>query len=206
MRQYILILMCLMGIQTIAQEKVRITMKDHTTLDFDIRAIKEIDFYQPKQIEAGDIVGEFITFSDDEVVTLECWEFKENGDLKYNVYYVETGLNYEYDGTYTLIDNVLTISIFGSTFTDLISIFTGTELVSYSLTYYKVQNHYNISISDIPINIGIEGDVIKLVDNCYIGMKDNKITPLKVGRGYALVEDAETKALKAYSINVTPTE
>ena len=146
----------------------------------------------------------FVFSRDASHVKFKCIIEARNGKFKYSVYYVETGQNKEDNGSFTLIDNVLTLSIWRIELTEIITIFTGTELVGSSLTFYKVQDIYNVSITDAPINIGKEGDTIKFVDNYYVGMKNNKITPLKTGKGYAIVEDAKTKALKAYGINVTP--
>lgn len=185
-----------------SQEKMSIVMKDGTSIYFDIRAIQDIDFYTHVPISVDDIVGEWISpypGTND----LDCYEFIPDGAMKYRSFNYNSQLSYENDGTYSISsDNILTMFLLGTSLTDKIISCTGEELILSSSTYYKVQKSYSLSTESEPISIENEGDVIKYVDGCFVDLEDNKIKPIKAGCGYAIVEDAVTKTLKAYKIIV----
>lgn len=199
MKKYCLLLIWFLGIQINAQELMRITTQDGTQYNFSVNNIQEMDFYTPEQIN---VVGEWIAISEN---TMICFELKNDGTLRRTSFFMTMGQYYQSEGTYILKDDVLTLNYDGSTLRIPIVEFTETKMVSTSGdVYYRVQETvYRITTNDSPIHIGNDGDVIKYVDNCIVGSDNNLIKPLRDGRGYAIVNDAETGELKAYGINVT---
>ena len=199
MKKYCLLLIWFLGLQINAQELMRITTQDGTQYSFSVNNIQEMDFYTPEQIN---VVGEWIAISGN---TMVCFDLKDNGTLKRKSFSMTIGQFYDLDGTYTIKDDVLTLNYDGSTLRIPIVEFTDTKMVSTSGdVYYRVQETvYNMTTNDNPIHIGNDGDIIKYVDNCIVGAESNLIKPLRDGRGYAIVNDAETGELKAYGINVT---
>ena len=214
MKKIIFFLVCLISLQINAQDIMRITLNDGTPMEFSVNNVDEMTFYTPKPLN---IVGEWVSYSSQYGGVMECLRLNDDGTMKYKAIYANySSLNSEYDGKYTFENNVLKLTvIMYSTEMSLGTI----EIVNYTETdfssstndtYYKVQKTYQMKYEDEPINVGNDGDVIKYVDNYYIGIENNKIKPLDNakygGSGYAIVEDAETKGLKAYCINVTGTE
>lgn len=202
MKKYCLLLIWFIGIQVNAQELMRITSQDGTQYEFSVNNINKLFFYTPENL---DVVGEWLAISDN---TMTCFNIKKDGTLKRTSFSMTMGHYYELDGTYTLKDDVLTLSYDGSTLIIPIVEFSNTKMVSTSGDiYYRVQETiYSMTTNDNPIHIGNDGDVIKYVDNCIVGTENNLIKPLRNGRGYAIVNDAETGEFKAYCVNVTGTE
>lgn len=199
MKKYFLLLIWFVGIQINAQELMRITSKNGTQYEFSVNNINDIFFYTPENL---DVVGEWLAISGN---TMICFNIKKDGTLKRTSFSMTMGQYYELDGTYTLNEDVLTLSYDGSTLIIPIVEFSNTKMVSTSGDiYYRVQETiYSMTTNDNPIHIGNDGDVIKYVDNCIVGAENNLIKPLRDGRGYAIVNDAETGELKAYGISVT---
>lgn len=198
MKKYILLLIWFIGIQINAQDLMRVTTQDGTQYELSINNIKEMDFYTPEQIN---FVGEWIAISGNSMV---CFDIKNDGTLKRTSFSMTLGLFYEINGTYSIKDNVLTLNFDGSSLVIPVVEATETKIVSTSGdTYYRVQaDVYSMTTNDNPISIGKEGDVVKYVDNCIVGTDNNKITAIGDGRGYVIVEEAETGVMKAYGINV----
>ena len=202
MKKYTILLIWFIVIQINAQDLMRVTTQDGTQYELSVNNIKDMDFYIPEQIN---FVGEWIVISGS---TMVCYDIKNDGTMKRTSFSMNVGQMYEINGTYSIKDNVLTLNFDGSTLVIPVVEATETKIVSTSGdTYFRVQaDVYSMTTTDNPISIGKEGDVVKYVDNCIVGTDNNKITALRDGRGYAIVEDAETKGLKAYCINVTGTE
>ena len=194
---------CLFCLQATAQEKMRITMNDGTTMDFNIRFIDEMTFYTPKSFN---VVGEWVSYSDQMDGTIYCMDFKEDGTMLYKRFYTKYHVSNENTGTYSLNNKVIELNILGSVINMSIDSYTENDFFSNGNgTFYRVMEPiYNMKTTDDPISIGNDGDVIKYVDGCFVGLEDNKIKPLKEGKGYALVEAAESGDMKAYSIEVKP--
>lgn len=199
MKKYCLLLIWFIGIQVNAQELMRITSQDGTQYELSINNIKDMEFFIQEQI---DVVGEWLTVLGN---TMICFELKDDGTLRRTSFSMTMGQYYQLNGTYTLKDNVLTLSYDGNTLIIPIVEFSETKMVSTSGdVYYRVQEIvYSITTNDSPIHIGNDDDIVKYVDNCIVGSDNNLIKPLRDGRGYAIVNDAETGELKAYGINVT---
>lgn len=199
MRQKLLILVCIIGMQTYAQELMRIIKNDGTTYDFSVNNVESMLFFTPEQIN---VVGDWVGYND---IAMRCYSLDQDGTMRYKYYSMTQSNNYEVEGEYVYNDNVLTLKYSGNTIPIEIISYNDTMLVSGSHeVYYKVlEPIYNMKTTDDPINIGNDGDVIKYVDNCVVGVEDNKIKPLKDGTGYAIVEDAVSKSLKAYRIDVS---
>ena len=201
MKKILLFLACLLGLQATAQEKMRITMNDGTQMDFNVRFIDEMTFYTPQPFN---IVGEWVSYSDQMSGTIQCLEFKEDGTMVYKTFYTKYQMSNESTGTYSLNNKTIELSIYGSIVNISIDNYTENDFFSNANgNFYRVREPlYDMNTTDEPITIGNDGDIIKYVDNCFVGLENNKIKPLKEGKGYALVEDAESADLKAYSIGV----
>lgn len=198
MKNFILLLICFVGIQINAQNLMRVTTHDGTQYEFSVNNIKDMDFHTLQLI---DFIGEWITFND---ISMSCYDIKDDGTLKYTSFNLTMGQFYEKDGTYSVKDNVLTLKYDGSTLVIPVVEATETKIVSTSGdTFYRVQsNVYSMTTNDNPISVGKEGDVVKYVDNCIVGTNNNMITALRDGRGYAIVEEEETGVMKAFGIDV----
>lgn len=203
MKKILFFLVCFFSLQTTAQEKMRITMNDGTPLEFNIRFIDEMTFYTPQPVN---IIGEWVNYSDEMGGTIQCFGFKEDGTVVYKMFYSKYQISSEYTGTYSLNNKVVELKILGSIISLSIDSYTENDFYSNgSGTYYRVQEPvYSMNTADTPISIGNEGDIVKYVDGCIVVLEDNKIKALKEGMGYALVEEAESGAIKAYSIEVNP--
>lgn len=198
MKNFILLLICFVGIQINAQNLMRVTTHDGTQYEFSVNNIKDMDFHTLQLI---DFIGEWITIND---ISMNCYDIKDDGTLKYTYFNLTMGQFYEKDGTYSVKDNVLTLKYDGSTLVIPVVEATETKIVSTSGdTFYRVQsNVYSMTTNDNPISVGKEGDVVKYVDNCIVGTNNNMITALRDGRGYAIVEEEETGVMKAFGIDV----
>lgn len=188
-----------MWVQTSAQGLMRITTQDGTQYNFSVNNIQDMDFYTPEQIN---VVGEWIVISGS---TMICFDLKDDGTLKRKSFSMTMGRFYDSDGTYTIKDDVLTLNYDGSTLIIPVVELTETKMVSISGDiYYRVQEtEYNMTTNDNPIHIGNDGDAIIYIDNCIVSSENNLIKSMRDGRGYAIVNDAETGELKAYGISVT---
>ena len=170
-------------------------------MDFDVKAIKNMDLFSNSSIKIDNLVGEWVQY-EDRILSLICWKFMRDGTYVYKSYNYDSQLIFNNSGTFTLEDNVLTIDYSGFNIPERIISCTDSEFSSSSDTYYKVIGDYSMALDDNPITIGNDGDIIKYVDNCIIGIENNKIVPLKGGSGYALVEDALTKQIKAFRVDI----
>ncbi len=204
MKKILLFIFCVVIMKVNAQDLMRITMNNGSTLDFNINNVDEINFSESKRV---DIVGEWLWVLEGSIVR---WNFHNDGTCSFYDY-----LTYIYDnrissidektGTYTIINNVITIKwAYGQTSLIEVASINNFQMVSaVNDVFYKVQNPaYNMTTEDAPITIGNEGDVIKYVDHYYATIEDNKIKAITNGSGYALVEDADTKELKAFRIDI----
>ena len=202
MKKYFLFLIWFLGIQINAQDLMRVTTQDGTKYELSVNNIKDMDFYTLEQI---DFVGEWIAITNTSMIR---YDIKNDGTFKsasFSTTDATKGQFYETDGTYTVKDHVLTIKYDdGSTLRIPVVESTETKIVSISGdTYYKVQaDNYSLATNDNPIRVGNEGDVVKYTDRCFIDTINNMITPLRSGRGYAIIEEAETGIMKALGINV----
>ena len=205
MKKYIIIIACLVNLQTMAQDLMRISMNDGSFMDFSINNVKEMNFSTPKNM---DVVGEWLWILDG---IIERITFNTDGTFSFREYYTlitNDGIihNKEEVGTYTLIDNLITIN-YPDGQTAKFQIVSNNEyqmISSANVVFYKVQEpFYMMTTDDAPISIGNEDDIIKYVDNYFVAIENNKIKALTGnGSGYALVEDGITKELKAYRIDV----
>ena len=67
----------------------------------------------------------------------------------------------------------------------------------------KVQEPaYSMTTADAPIVIGNENDIIKQTDDYYTTNENNRIKAVTNGTGYVLVEENETKEMKAYRVDI----
>ena len=201
MKKIIIFLLCLIGLQVTAQEKMRITMNDGTLLEFNIRFVDEMLFYTPKPVN---IIGEWVSYSDQMNGTLQCFEFKEDGTVVYKTFYTKYKMSSEYTGSFSLKNRVIELNILGSVINLSIDSYAENNFVSNGNgTFYRVQEPvYSMNTTDSPISIGDDGDIVKYVDNCFVGLEDNKIKALKEGKGYAMVEESASGVIKVYSIEV----
>ena len=202
MRKILVILLCLICGQVWAQNLMRITLNDGTPIDLNVSNVKEMAFVTTKAIN---ISGEWLQYVDQYGGVLECYDFKEDGTLYYKVFYINYPiLNSEADYAYTIADQVITIINNGSpavVFT--IDKFDESRFsTTANTTFYKVQGVYNMKVSDKPITIGENGDIIKYVDKSFAEIENNQIKALKPGSSYALVEDKGTNSLKGYRIDI----
>ena len=189
---------CFIGLQALAQEKMRITLNDGTYMDYDARIVKTLNVVVPTPLNP---VGDWVTVSG---VIMTAYSFKEDNTCSMHQFNMTTSYHVGNDLTYEYENNELNLFLFGMNAGRIfVQSNTETEFVSSTgATHYKVQGTYSMAVSDDPINIGNTDDVIKYVDNYFIAVEDNKIKALKDGNGYVLVEDAKTKETKAYKIEV----
>lgn len=199
MKKILLLIFCILGVQTFAQNTMRITMNDGTSMDFRVNNVQDVCFSTEASI---DIVGEWVTVSE-AYGSMECLCINEDGTMKYKYYYMDYQMYGEFDGTYTFENNVLNCSVMGSSIVVSVAKHENTEFTSSTnLVFYKVLDTYTMNMNDEPVAVGNEGDTILYADNCFAGIYNNRIKALQPGVGYALVRDVETGKLNAYSINV----
>lgn len=198
MKKILLFLTCFIGLQALAQEKMRITLNDGTYMDYDARIVKTLSVFTPTPLN---LIGDWVSVSG---TTMTSYSFKEDNTCSMHQFNMTTSYHIVYDLTYTYENDEINFSLYGTNALR-ISVQSNTETEFVSSTgaiHYKVQGTYSMAISDNPINIGNTDDVIKNVDNYFVAVEDNKIKALKDGNGYVLVEDAKTKETKAYKIEV----
>ena len=205
MKKILFLLLCIIGMQATAQQKMRITMSDGTQMDFCVNNITEMSFEVRQPL---DVLGEWLCFTDVYGGVIICYAFNDDGTVVYKERYLNSALSAyssEYSGTYSLEGSVISMQLFGTEHIVNVVECTGTEL--YSSTgdiMYKVREPiYKMNSTDEPIIIGEEGDRILYADGFCVKAVDNKIAAVRAGAGYALVEDAETKEIKAYKIEVS---
>lgn len=198
MKRIFLFLACIVCLQTLAQEKMRITLNDGTYMDFDVRLVKTLNVHIPTPLS---ITGEWVTVSDD---IMNAYSFNEDSTCCFNSFNMSTSYHFSLDYTYATKDRDIILYSNGEVSVRIpITNNKEMELVSSTgLTYYKVQATYDIVVGEEPITIGNDGDVIKYTDNYFITTEDNKIKALKEGSGFALVEEAKTGKTVAYRIDV----
>lgn len=198
MKKILLFLTCFIGLQALAQEKMRITLNDGTYMDYDARIVKTLTVAIPTPLN---LVGDWVTVSG---AIMTSYSFKEDNTCSKHQFNMTTSYHIGYEVTYTYENDEINLFLYGMN-DGRIAVQSNTETEFVSSTgaiHYKVQGTYSMAISDEPINIGNTGDVIKYVDNYFVAVEDNKIKAMKDGNGYVLVEDAKTKETKAYKIEV----
>lgn len=205
MKKILFLLVCIIGMQAVAQQKLRITMSDGTQMDFCVNNIEEMSFQVREPLN---IVGEWVCYQDVYGGVIICYAFNEDGTVVYKERYLNPALSSyssEYSGTYSMDGNVVSMNLFDTVHIIETVGYTETELhASTGIVMYKVREPiYKMNSSDEPIIIGEEGDSIIYTDCYCVKAIDNKIAAVRAGDGYALVEDAETKEIKAYRIEVS---
>lgn len=197
MKKVLLLLLCTIGLQTMAQDKMRISLNDGTQMVFCVSNIKDFTFYTPAPLN---IVDEWVSYSSG---IMQIYKFYEDGTMKYGMY----GVNYyyEYDGTYTLEDKTIKYMLpaMGMSFNlEVLEYDDNNILCTSDYSLHRVQLNYTLTTNDKPITVGSETDVVIGVDGYVTGVENNLITPLRAGTGYALVENSETGIFKACKIDV----
>lgn len=210
MKKIVIFLVCFISIRAIAQDLMRINKHDGSFLEFSINNITCMDFQGQKQV---DIVGEWFFLLEEEgwENAICCISFYANGEFTELNYYRETLYDAKIHeskkkGTYTIANNNITCN-----YTDgkvaRIGIIKSSDyqfITDSEAVFYKVRNiSYKMTTADEPISIGDEGDIIKYTDNCFCEIVDNKIRAITDGTGFVLVEDAQTKELKAYKVEIS---
>jgi hypothetical protein len=198
MKKIILFLTCFIGLQALAQEKMRISLNDGTYMDYDARIVKSLTVVTPTPL---DLIGDWVSVSG---TTMASYSFKEDNACSMHQFNMTTSYHIGYDLTYTYENDEINFFLYGTNALR-ISVQSNTEAEFVSSTgaiHYKVQGTYSMAISDEPISIGNTDDVIKYADNYFVAVEDNKIKALKDGSGYVLVEDTKSKETKAYKIEV----
>lgn len=204
MKKIITLIVWILCMQTYAQDLMRITTNDGMFWNFSINNVEEMKFTISKQL---DVVGEWIWVYDG---TLERYVFKSDGSFISLEYHTVIYDNHfikltEHKGSYSINNNIITINRSdGQKVLIEVLGFTDFQMVSGAgEMFYKVREPaYHITTADAPITIGNEGDIIQYADNYYTAVVDNKIKPITDGTGYALVEDVESKELKAYRVDI----
>ena len=187
-----------------AQDLMRITSNDGNQWNFSINNIEEMKFTISKQLN---IVGEWLSIIDNTIIRDI---FYADGSYSscvfftpiYDNHYVEIT---EEPGTYSISNNIITIKRSdGITLRIVIWGFNDFQMTSESGDiYYKVQEPaYSMTTADAPIVIGNENDIIKQTDDYYTTNENNRIKAVTNGTGYVLVEENETKEMKAYRVDI----
>lgn len=209
MKKIIIFLFCLISIHAIAQDLMRINKHDGSFIEFSINNITDMDFHGQRQIN---IVGDwFFPLEEDGWEDgICCISFNANGNftlLSYNRELLYDAKIYEHkdDGTYTIANNIVTLNFSDGVVSriDIVQFSDYHFVSSAEEVFYKVRDYsYKMTTEDEPISIGGEGDIIKYADNCFCEIEDNKIRAITDGIGYVLVEDAQTKELKAFKVEI----
>lgn len=107
MRKLFIFLVCLIGIQAMAQNIMRVTLNDGNHIELSVNNVKDMTFYTPVTFN---ITGEWLQYVDQYGGAMECYDFRADGVLNYKCfYYAYPILNGEASYTYTVDEKVITI-------------------------------------------------------------------------------------------------
>lgn len=200
MKQLLFFLAIMISLQTVAQEKMRVTMIDGTYMDFDVNNVEDFIFHRDYSLN---LVGEWVVYTQGDDESLDYYIFHENGILEYKTFSINREHFISYEGTYTIMNNLADIVLQGSTLSLKFESISDNQMISGNKLFCKIDERVDtLTIGDVSQSLGNDTDIIKFVDSYFVGLEDNKIKPLREGTGYALVEDANTKEMKAYKICV----
>lgn len=192
-----------MVLQSVAQEKFRVTMKDGTCQDFPVSKVMNVTFVD--RPAPYDIVGEW--FLPAKEGRYQVWKLSENGKLSYTYRNSSNYSSNTYEGTYTFEDGVLNFLIMSARQTFLVVDPNETQMTifqgSNSVDAYRTQGEYEVKAGETIDIAGANGELL-YADEEYVTIQDGQLLGISAGEGHVVVKDAAAQKNLAYKIKVLP--